>query len=63
MHMSVLCCYGTSTERKQHCFTMTVGSPEDKERVKKGLSGVLEGVDPERRKRVMGAVKENLLTM
>lgn len=44
-------------------FTMTVGSPGDKERVKKGLPGVLQGVESERRKRVMTAVKENLLTM
>lgn len=44
-------------------FTITKGSDEDKERSKKGLKGVLEGADAERRRRVMGAVKENLITM
>ena len=30
---------------------------------KKGLSGVLEGLEGERRKRVMNSVRENLITM
>jgi pumilio family protein 6 len=44
-------------------FSLTGGSTEDKERAKKGLSGVLEGVDNERRRRVLGALKTNLVTM
>lgn len=44
-------------------FSVTVGSDEEKERSKKGLKGILEGTDKERRKRVMNAVKENLTTM
>ena len=41
------------------------GSEEDKERAKKGLIGVLEapGMDEEKRRRVLGAVKGNLITM
>lgn len=42
-------------------FGVTQGSAEEKERAKKGLSGVLEGVNEERRKRTLAAVKENLL--
>lgn len=42
-------------------FGVTQGSGEDKERVKGGLVGVLDGVNEERRKRTLGAVKENLL--
>ena len=44
-------------------FTVTAGSEADKERVKKGLRGILEGADPERRKRIMNAVKDNLMSM
>ena len=44
-------------------FSITVGSDEEKEKSKKGLRGVLEGADKERRKRVMNSVKENLTTM
>lgn len=44
-------------------FSVTGGSDEDKERARKGLSGVLEGVDNERRRRVLGALKDNLVTM
>jgi len=44
-------------------FSVTNGSEEDKERSKKGLSGVLEGADNERKKRILGAVKDNLVTM
>jgi pumilio family protein 6 len=44
-------------------FSVTTGSDEDKERAKKGLRGVLEGLEGEKRKRVMGAVRENLVTM
>ncbi|KAF9463742.1 armadillo-type protein [Collybia nuda] len=44
-------------------FSFTSGSAEDKEKAKKGLSGVLAGVDNERRKRVLGALKTNLVTI
>jgi pumilio homology domain family member 6 len=44
-------------------FTVTRGSEEDKERAKKGLNGVLEGADTERRRRILGSVKDNLITM
>lgn len=44
-------------------FSLTSGSTEDKERARKGLKGILEGVEGERRKRVLGALKENLVTM
>lgn len=44
-------------------FSMTSGSAEDKERAKRGLIGVLEGADSERRRRVLGAIKDGLVTM
>jgi pumilio family protein 6 len=44
-------------------FSLTSGSDEEKERAKKGLSGVLEGADTERRRRILAAVKDNLITM
>ncbi|KAI0785215.1 ARM repeat-containing protein [Abortiporus biennis] len=44
-------------------FTVTMGSDEEKEKSKKGLKGILEGADKERRKRVMSSVKENLVTI
>lgn len=44
-------------------FSLTSGSDEEKERSKKGLSGVLEGADTERRRRILAAVKDNLITM
>ena len=44
-------------------FTVTLGSDEEKERSKKGLGGVLEGIDAERRRRILGSVKDNLITM
>lgn len=43
--------------------TVTLGSDEEKERSKKGLKGVLEGADKERRKRILNTVRENLTTM
>jgi pumilio family protein 6 len=51
--------YGKETS----LFTVTTGSDEDKERAKKGLKGVLEGLEDSRRKRVLSSLKENLLTM
>ena len=44
-------------------FTITRGSEEEKERAKKGLGGVLEGADTERRRRILGSVKDSLVTM
>lgn len=44
-------------------FGVTSGSDLDKERARKGLRGVLEGADGEQKKRVMKALKENLITM
>jgi pumilio family protein 6 len=44
-------------------FSMTTGSDKDKERARKGLKGVLEGVDGERRKRVLASLKSSLVTM
>jgi len=41
----------------------TRGNEEDKGRAKKGLNGVLEGADTERRRRILGSVKDNLITM
>jgi pumilio homology domain family member 6 len=42
-----------------------VGSMEEKEAAKRGLAGVLDapGMNEERRRRVLGAVKGNLTTM
>ncbi|KAI0316198.1 ARM repeat-containing protein [Amylostereum chailletii] len=40
--------------------TFTAGSEEDKVRARKGLRGVLEGLEVDRKKRVLGALKENL---
>lgn len=44
-------------------FSQTQGSQPEKETTKKGFHGVLEGLDGERRKRAMTALKENLITM
>jgi pumilio family protein 6 len=44
-------------------FTLTAGSNEEKEKAKKGLAGILEGVDVERKRRVLSSLKENLTTM
>ncbi|KJA17660.1 hypothetical protein HYPSUDRAFT_191994 [Hypholoma sublateritium FD-334 SS-4] len=44
-------------------FSLTSGSEEDKERAKKGLSGILEGSDIERKRRILGSVKDNLITI
>lgn len=35
----------------------------EKEKAKKGLKGLLEGLDLEKRKRILASTKENLLTM
>ena len=44
-------------------FSLTSGSEEDNERAKKGLNGILEGSDVERKRRILGSVKDNLITM
>ncbi|OSD07729.1 ARM repeat-containing protein [Trametes coccinea BRFM310] len=44
-------------------FTVTAGSDEEKERSKKGLRGLMEGLEGERRKRVLSALKDNLVTI
>ncbi|EAU87141.1 puf family RNA-binding protein [Coprinopsis cinerea okayama7 len=44
-------------------FTITSGSEEDKEKARKGLNGYLEGVDVERKRRIIRSVKENLTTV
>lgn len=49
--------------KEANLFTVTAGSAEDKERSKLGLAGLLQGVDKERRKRVMSAMQENLASM
>jgi pumilio homology domain family member 6 len=51
--------YGKETS----LFSVTTGSEQDKLRAKAGLFGVLEGVDDERRKRVLNAMKDNLFAM
>lgn len=49
--------------KEAQLFTVTLGSDEERERSKKGLNGVLDGTDKERRRRVLNAVKENLTTV
>ncbi|KAG6889424.1 hypothetical protein C0995_001191 [Termitomyces sp. Mi166 len=44
-------------------FNTSGGSDEEKEKARKGLRGVLEGTDIERRRRVLNALKENLVTI
>ena len=44
-------------------FGVTSGSDVDKERARKGLKGLLEGVDGERKRRVFTSLKDNLVAM
>lgn len=44
-------------------FTVTAGSEEEKERSKKGLKGLMEGLEGDRRRRVLASLKDNLVTM
>ena len=44
-------------------FTLTSGSEQDRESAKRGLSGILQNADKERRKRVINSVKESLFSM
>ncbi|KAI0045954.1 ARM repeat-containing protein [Auriscalpium vulgare] len=49
--------------RETALFDVKTGTKEDQERARSGLKGVLEGADAERRKRVLSALKENLLNI
>ncbi|KAI0674047.1 ARM repeat-containing protein [Trametes maxima] len=49
--------------KEANLFTVTAGSDEEKERSKKGLRGLLEGLEADRRKRVLAALKDNLMTI
>ncbi|KAJ7595727.1 armadillo-type protein [Mycena floridula] len=51
--------YGKETS----LFSVTKGSEVEKEQAKRGLSGILEGVDKERRKRILTSMKESLVTI
>lgn len=44
-------------------FTVTAGSDEEKERSKRGLRGLMEGLEGDRRKRILGSLKDNLVTV
>ncbi|KAH8096828.1 ARM repeat-containing protein [Cristinia sonorae] len=44
-------------------FTVTTGSTEDKEKSKLGLAGLLRGTDKDRKRRVLSAMKENLISI
>ncbi|KAI0827208.1 ARM repeat-containing protein [Trametes gibbosa] len=44
-------------------FTVTAGTEEEKERSKKGLRGLMIGLEGDRRKRVMASLKDNLNTI
>ena len=44
-------------------FTVTAGSDEEKERSKRGLKGLVEGLEGDRKKRVLSSLKDNLVTM
>lgn len=44
-------------------FSTNRGTEADKEKAKRGLQGVLEGIEGDRKKRTLSAVKENLTTM
>ncbi|KAH9914173.1 ARM repeat-containing protein [Epithele typhae] len=49
--------------KEANLFTVTAGSDEEKERSKRGLKGLIEGLEGERRKRVLSALKDNLTTI
>ena len=42
---------------------VTAGSDEEKERSKRGLRGLMEGREGDRRKRILGSLKDNLVTV
>lgn len=43
--------------------TLTAGSDAEKEKTRKGLKGILEGAEPERKRRIMNSLKENITTI
>ncbi|KAI0646045.1 ARM repeat-containing protein [Trametes meyenii] len=49
--------------KEANLFTVTAGSDEEKDRSKKGLRGLLEGLEADRRKRVLAALNDNLVTI
>ncbi|KIY70047.1 ARM repeat-containing protein [Cylindrobasidium torrendii FP15055 ss-10] len=49
--------------KEANLFSLTSGSDEDKERAKKGLVGVLEGADTERRRRILDATREGIINI
>lgn len=44
-------------------FSSDRGTTQDIETAKKGLRGLLDGVEGDRRRRLLAALKENLMTM
>jgi pumilio family protein 6 len=44
-------------------FSHLTQSDADKERARKGLKGVLDGLEGERRKRVLASVKDSVMSM
>ena len=49
--------------KEANLFTVTAGSDEEKERSKRGLRGLIEGLEGDRKKRVLSSLKDNLVTM
>lgn len=49
--------------REVALFSSNQGTAQDIETAKKGLRGLLDGVEGDRRKRLLTALKENLITM
>ncbi|PCH37111.1 ARM repeat-containing protein [Wolfiporia cocos MD-104 SS10] len=49
--------------KEANLATLTAGSDEEKEQAKKGLKGLLEGIEGERRRRIMTSVRDNLVTI
>jgi len=44
-------------------FSHVTANDEGKEQAKKGLKGILDGMELDRRQRILTSVKENLMTM
>ena len=44
-------------------FTITAGSEKEKEKAKRGLSGLLEGTTADRRQKILVAVRDSLISM
>ena len=49
--------------KEANLATVTAGSDEEKEKTRKGLQGLLEGAEPERKRRVLNSLKENITSM